>query len=262
LSFLLDGKTAFVTGGARGIGLAVAERFCEQGASVVLGDIRKDEAESVAGKLRAVGHAASAVGVDVTDEASVVEAARACEEAHGGADVLVANAGLLYLAPVLEIPREAWERVISVNLTGAFLTCKAFARGMVERGEGGRIIVTSSLFGRRGGKENAAYSASKFGVIGLTESLAAELAPQGVLVNAVCPGQVVTEMMSELFEQRAELRNLDAGRVEEEMISRIPLGRMASPREIGDVFVFLASDLSGYVTGQSFVVDGGWSVGP
>lgn len=262
MSPLLGGKTAFVTGGARGIGFAVAERFCDEGARVVLGDVRLEEAEASAGKLRATGHDASAVGLDVTDEVSVEEAARACADAYGGADVVVANAGIIHLAPVLEMGREDWERTLSVNLTGAFLTCKAFARSMVERGEGGRILVTSSLFGRRGGRENGAYSASKFGAIGLVESMAAELAPHGVLVNAVCPGQVATEMMSELFEQRADLRNLDTGRVEAEMIARIPLGRMAGPREIADVFVFLASDLSGYVTGQSLVVDGGWSVGP
>jgi NAD(P)-dependent dehydrogenase (short-subunit alcohol dehydrogenase family) len=259
---LLEGKIAFVTGGARGIGLAVAERFCEEGARVVLGDIRAEEAEAAAEGLRAAGHAAVAMELDVTDEDSVEKAARACEETYGGVDVLVANAGLLYLAPVVEMDREAWERVLAVNLTGTFLSCKAFAQRMVERGEGGRIIVTSSLFGRRGGRENAAYSASKFGVIGLAESLAAELAPHGILVNAVCPGQVATEMMAELFEQRSALRGADAGRIEAELLSRIPLGRMASPREIGDVFVFLASDLSGYVTGQSLIVDGGWAVGP
>lgn len=251
-----------MTGGARGIGLAVAERFCEEGARVVLGDIRADETEAAAEELRTAGHSAAATALDVTDEASVEEAARACEETHGGVDVLVANAGLLYLAPVVEMDLKAWERVLAVNLTGAFLTCRAFARRMVERGEGGRIALTSSLFGRRGGRENAAYSASKFGVIGLTESLADELAPHGILVNAVCPGQVATEMMAELFEQRASIRGVEAGWVEDEMIAKIPLGRMASPREIGDIFVFLASPLSGYVTGQSIVVDGGWTVGP
>jgi len=259
---LLEGKIAFVTGGARGIGLAVADRFCEEGARVVLGDIRAEKAEAAAEGLRRAGHAAAAMKLDVTDEDSVEDAARACEVTYGGVDVLVANAGLLYLAPVVEMGREAWERVLAVNLTGTFLSCKAFAQRMVERGEGGRIIVTSSLFGRRGGRENAAYSASKFGVIGLAESLAAELAPHGILVNAVCPGQVATEMMAELFEQRGALRGADAGRVEAELLARIPLGRMASPREIGDVFVFLASDLSGYVTGQSLIVDGGWAVGP
>ncbi len=259
---LLEGKVAFVTGAAQGIGLAVAERFCQEGARVVLGDIQAEEVEVAAEGLRAVGHTATAIALDVTDEASVEEAARSCGEAHGGVDVVVANAGLLYLAPVAETDLKAWERVLAVNLTGTFLTCRAFARRMVEGGRGGRIVVTSSLFGRRGGRENAAYSASKFGVIGLAESLAAELAPHNVLVNAVCPGQVSTEMMDEVLKQRAALRGVEAGRVEAELLSRIPLGRMASSREIGDVFVFLASPLSGYVTGQSIIVDGGWAVGP
>lgn len=259
---LLEGRTAFVTGGARGIGLAVCRRFCEEGARVMLGDIRAEEAEAAAEGLRAAGHDAAATALDVTDEASVENGARACEETYGGTDVLVANAGLLHLAPALETDRQIWERVIAVNLTGVFLSCRAFARRMVERGRGGKIVVTSSLFGRRGGRENAAYSASKFGAIGLVESLAAELAPHGILVNAVCPGQVGTEMMSDLFERRAVLRGIDAGEVEAELLAKIPLGRMASPEEVGDVFVFLASDLSNYVTGQSLVVDGGWAVGP
>ncbi|ABG05955.1 short-chain dehydrogenase/reductase SDR [Rubrobacter xylanophilus DSM 9941] len=262
MSGLLEGKRAFVTGSARGIGFAVAERFCEEGAVVALGDVCREEVSEAARRLQDAGHEAFELHVNVADEASVEEAARICNERLGGVDVLVANAGVLYLAPVLQTSREAWERVLAVNLTGAFLTCKAFARGMVERGRGGRIVVTSSLFGRRGGRENAAYSASKFGTIGLVESLAAELAPHGILVNAVCPGQVDTEMMSGLFERRAGLRGMEAGELEEEMISRIPLGRMASPREIADAFVFLASGLSGYMTGQSLVVDGGWSVGP
>lgn len=247
-----------MTGGARGIGLAVAERFCEEGAGVTIGDVRLEEAERSADRLRSAGYEASAVRIDVTDEASVEGAARE----HGAVDILVANAGLLHLSPVLETGLEDWRRVVDVNLTGAFITCKTFARRMVERGEGGRIVVTSSLFGRRGGRENAAYSASKFGVVGLVESLAAEMAGHGVLVNAVCPGQVRTEMMSRFFEERGGIRNVASGEVEAEVLARIPLGRLGSAREIGDVFVFLASDLSRYVTGQSLVVDGGWTVGP
>lgn len=262
MSPLLAGRSAFVTGAARGIGLAVARRYCEEGARVVIGDIRADEAAAAAEDLRDAGHEATSVGVDVTDEASVERGAQACEDAYGGTDVLVANAGLLHLAPALEIERESWERVMAVNLTGTFLCCRAFARRMVGRDRGGRIVVTSSLFGRQGGRENAAYSASKFGVIGLVESLAAELATHGILVNAVCPGQVATEMMSDLFAKRAALRGIDAGEVETELLAKIPLDRMASPEEIGDAFVFLASDLSRYVTGQSLVVDGGWAVGP
>jgi NAD(P)-dependent dehydrogenase (short-subunit alcohol dehydrogenase family) len=262
LSPLLAGKTAFVTGGASGIGLAVARRYAEEGARVVIGDVRAEEAEAAADGLREGGLEASAVAVDVTDEGSVEEAARACEEAYGAVDVLVANAGIIRPTPVFQTAREDWERVISVNLTGAFLSCKAFGRRMVERGTGGRIIVTSSLFGRRGGRENGAYSASKFGAIGLVESLAAELAPHGVLVNAVCPGQVDTALIHNFFEDRAAVRGVPVEEVEREVTGRIPLGRMATPEEVADVFVFFASDLSRYVAGQSLVVDGGWWVGP
>jgi NAD(P)-dependent dehydrogenase (short-subunit alcohol dehydrogenase family) len=259
---LLEDRTAFITGGARGIGLAIAERYCEEGARVVLGDVRIEEAEESAGRLREAGHEAWAVAIDVTDEASVEVAAGTCWERYGGTDIVVANAGVLHLAPVIEIGLEDWKRVIDVNLTGTFLTLKVFGRRMVERGMGGRMIVNSSLFGKRGGLENGAYSASKFGAIGLVESLAAEMAPHGILVNAVCPGQIATPMMQALFEERAALRGMEPGEVEAEMLGRIPLGRMADAREIGDVFVFFASDLSRYVTGQSLIVDGGWQVGP
>ena len=259
---LLEGKTAFVTGGARGIGLAVARRFGEEGARVVIGDVKAEAAEAAADGLRESGHEAAAVAVDVTDEESVEEAARACDELLGGTDILVANAGIIRPTPVLETGREEWDGVLSVNLTGAFLCCKAFGGRMVEGGEGGRIIVTSSLFGRRGGRENGSYSASKFGVIGFVESLAAELAQHGILVNAVCPGQVDTELFRRFVEERAETRGVPASEVEAEVVGRIPVGRMGSPEEISSAFVFFASDLSRYVTGQSLVVDGGWTVGP
>ncbi|HEV2743843.1 MAG TPA: SDR family NAD(P)-dependent oxidoreductase [Rubrobacter sp.] len=259
---LLEGKRAFVSGGASGIGLAVARRYGEEGARVVIGDVRAGEAEEAADGLREAGLEAAAVAVDVTDEASVEEAARVCDEAHGGTDILVANAGIIRPTPVLETEREDWERVLSVNLTGAFLVCKAFGRRMVERGAGGRIIVTSSLFGRRGGRENGSYSASKFGAIGLVESLAPELAPHGILVNAVCPGQVDTDLIRRFIEERAGVRGISRDEMEREVTGRIPVGRMANPEEIADAFVFFASDLSRYVVGQSLVVDGGWWVGP
>jgi NAD(P)-dependent dehydrogenase (short-subunit alcohol dehydrogenase family) len=259
---LLEGKRAFVSGGARGIGLAVARRFCEEGARVVIGDVGAGDAEAAADGLRGAGHEAAAVEVDVTDEASVEEAARACDELHGGIDILVANAGIIRPTPVLQTSREEWEGVLSVNLTGVFLTCKAFGRRMVEGGEGGRIIVTSSLFGRRGGRENGSYSASKFGAIGLVESLAPELAPHGILVNAVCPGQVETALIRRFIAERAEVRGVSEGEMEREIMDRIPVGRLANPEEIADAFVFFASDLSRYVVGQSLVVDGGWWVGP
>ena len=194
--------------------------------------------------------------MDVTSEASIEEAARRCSTRFGEPWAVVANAGILHLAPLIEIPLERWQQVIDVNLTGVFLTCKIFVRRMLAAGHGGRIIATSSLFGRRGGAGNSAYSASKFGVIGLVESLAAELAPHGILVNAVCPGQVDTELMRQVLASKA----VGGDEAESDLVARIPLGRLASPSEIADCFLFLASPLSRYVTGQSLLVDGGWQV--
>jgi NAD(P)-dependent dehydrogenase (short-subunit alcohol dehydrogenase family) len=261
MSGLLAERVSFITGGARGIGLALAERFAEEGSQVMLADIQGEAAEAAAAELRARGFDVRSVALDVTDSDSVEAAAEACSHELGDPDVLVANAGILLLQPVLEMPVESWKRVLDVNLTGVFLCCRTFARRMVDAQRGGRIVVTSSLFGRRGGRENGAYSASKFGVIGLVESLAAELAPHDVLVNAVCPGQVDTEMMRQLFRDRAKQRRVAPEAVEQELLAKIPLGRMATPAEIADVFVFLASPLSRYVTGQSVIVDGGSQIG-
>jgi NAD(P)-dependent dehydrogenase (short-subunit alcohol dehydrogenase family) len=257
MSELLEGRVAFITGGAQGIGRAVAERFAREGARVMIGDIDLDAARAAAEALPG----AEAVQLDVSDPDAVERAEVACRDRLGPADVVVANAGILVLAPALELGLEAWQRSLDVNLTGAFLTCRTFARAMVERGEG-RIIVTSSLYGRRGGRENVAYAATKFGVIGLVESLAAELAAHGVMVNAVCPGQVDTQMMRELFVRRATLQDRSASDVADDLLARIPVGRLAGVEEIADVFVYLASPLSRYVTGQSLVVDGGMQVGP
>src|ERR1700729_2133533 len=261
MSDLLTGRTAFVTGGARGIGRALVERFAEEGARVMVGDVAGDDARALAEELRERGLEVHATTLDVTDPSSVNAAADACERAIGVANVLVANAGILLLEPVLEMQLERWQRVLDVNLTGAFLCCRTFGQRMVAAGGGGRILVTSSLFGTRGGRDNGAYSASKFGVIGLVESLAAELAPHEILVNAVCPGQVDTEMMQQLFRDLAEARQGAPTDIERELRAQIPLGRMAVPAEIADVFVFLASPLARYVTGQSIVVDGGSTAG-
>jgi NAD(P)-dependent dehydrogenase (short-subunit alcohol dehydrogenase family) len=257
---LLDGRTAVVTGAARGIGRTVAERYLAAGASVALADVAG--AEATAGEL-AASYPDRVVGLtaDVTDPGSVQELRRQVVQRFGGVDVVVANAGILLLKPALEIGLDEWRRVLDVNLTGAFVTCQELGRQLVEQGRGGRIILSSSLFGLRGGKQNAAYSASKFGMIGLMQCLAAELAPQGITVNAVCPGQVDTPMIRQLFEDRAALSGRSPADVEGDILSTIPLGRLAGPQEIADVYVYLASSLSSYVTAQSLVVDGGCQVG-
>jgi NAD(P)-dependent dehydrogenase (short-subunit alcohol dehydrogenase family) len=181
--------------------------------------------------------------------------------AYGRVDVAVANAGILHLAPLTETEPAAWQRVIDVNLTGVFLTLRAFATRLLEQGDGGTLIATSSLFGIRGGRENVAYAATKFGVVGLVQCAAADLAPHGITVNAVAPGQVVTPMGEQLVADKARLRGVAPQQIQDEIDARIPLGRMASIDEIADSFVYLASPLGRYVTGTTQLVDGGWMVG-
>ena len=257
----LDGRVALVTGGARGIGLAVGARFAEEGAAVVLADRDPAVAAAASELATRAGQTVGAVELDVSDADSTAAAFDEAEQTVGAVDVVVANAGILALAPALELEPAAFKRVLDINLYGAFLTCREGARRMVQRGAPGRLIVSSSLFGVRGGRDNAAYSASKFGTIGLVQSLAAELGPHGILVNAVCPGQIRTDMMSALVAERSAARGVDEATVEAELTARIPMGRMAEVGEVADAYVYLASDLSRYVTGQAHVVDGGWLVG-
>jgi len=259
---LLTSKRVVITGGARGIGLTVGERFVAEGATVMLADIDTETAVREAERISASVGARTAHGasVDVTDEGSVTALAEHAMVTMGGFDVLVANAGILLLAPAVDTDAAAWRRVVEVNLTGAFLTSREFGRRMIEQGHGGRVVMSSSLFGLRGGRDNAAYSATKFGMIGLAQCLAAEWAPHDILVNSVCPGQVDTAMMRQLFSDRAASRNTSEDAVRDELLAKVPLGRLADPTEIADLYVFLASDLSRYVTGQSLTADGGWQV--
>ncbi len=257
---LLDGRVAIVTGASRSIGLAVARRMAANGAAVMLVDIDAAGVAEAAEGLRAEGYRTAAIGADVTDEAGVGDAVTACKEAFGRLDIGVANAGVLHLAPIVDTTKAQWQRVIDVNLTGAFVSLRAFAQAMIEQGEGGRLIATSSLFGRRGGRENVAYAASKFGVIGLVESAAADLAPYEITVNAVCPGQIRTPMGDQVVSDKAALRGVTPESIVADMVGRIPIGRLGSVDEVADTYVYLASPLARYVTGTSILVDGGWMV--
>ncbi|MFD1713416.1 SDR family NAD(P)-dependent oxidoreductase [Amnibacterium flavum] len=262
---LLLGRIAFITGGAGGIGYSIAQRYLEEGASVVLADVALDRAATAADSLRGFareGAGIVAVEIEVRDEVSTVAAFEAGEAALGPIDVVVANAGILFLGPAVDTPLEEWSRVIDVNLTGAFVTAKVAAARMTAAGlDKGRIIFTSSLFGVRGGVENSAYSASKWGMLGLMKCMAAELAPAGVTVNAVCPGQIRTAMIEKLSLDRAELRGTTPEQEIDRLAATIPLGYLANPLQIADAFIYLASDLSSYTTGQELIVDGGVLVG-
>lgn len=265
---LLEGRVAVVTGAARGIGREVARALVAAGARVALADVDEaavtSAAEEIEAEMIAAGAAEGvstlAMALDVTDPDATSRAADMVESVFGPADVVVANAGILVLKPALEISPTEFSRVVEVNLTGAFLTATEFARRLVGAGLPGSVILTSSLFGVRGGAGNAAYSASKFGLIGLAESMAADLAHAGIRVNSICPGQIDSDMMQQLFVDRAAQHHTDPAREQAVFEQRIPLGRLGTASAVADGFVFLASDLSSYVTGQRLVIDGGWSV--
>ena len=255
---LLEGRVGVVTGAGRGIGAAVARRFAEHGATVVVADIDGGAASSTAASIAEATEAlVESMELDVTDEHAVEAAIESIRSSHGRLDCAVANAGVVHLREVVNLEVADWRRVIDVNLTGAFLTVRAAARRMSR----GSIIVTSSLFGLRGGAGNGAYSASKFGLVGLTQSLAAEMASAGVRVNCICPGQIATSMLDEVVDGLSRIGNDEPAPSVEELASQIPSGRLGTPDDIADACLFLASDLSSYVTGQSLVVDGGWQVG-
>ncbi|MFV0428102.1 MAG: SDR family NAD(P)-dependent oxidoreductase [Arachnia sp.] len=259
---LLAGRRALITGGVGAIGRAVAERMAWHGAEVVVADLEEEPAAQVAGDLsERHGCRALGIGVDVVDLEGLEAAADRVERELGSVNVVVANAGVLTSEAALDMDLDRWKRVIDVNLTGAFLTAAVFARRMRADELGGSIIFSSSLFGLRGGRGNTAYSASKFGIIGMAQSLAAELAADGIRVNSVCPGQVESAMLTDLFVRRAEQNGSSVTEEQTRFVERIPVGRLGSIEEIADSFVYLASDLASYVTGHALLVDGGWQVG-
>jgi len=253
---LLENKVALVTGGARGIGAAVVRRYAEEGARVVLGDIETPAGEEHVAHLRAQGHDVAFCRLDVADVTSVEAALTFCVQTYGCVDILVCNAGILYNGLVLDTPIEVWRRVLDINLNGVFYCCRTFGARMVEQGRGGCIIITSSIAGKRGERLYGAYTASKFGVIGLLQVLAEELGPHNIRVNGVCPGTVNTPMMDKLVGEQAAMAELDEHAFRRNIVARIPLGHMANPLEVADVFLFLASPLARYVSGEVINVDG------
>lgn len=240
---MLEGRTAVVTGGGSGLGRRIAERFADAGATVVVVDRDAEAATVVAAGLSGAGH--DARGLDVADEGAVAVAFRELP----ALDVLVNSAGIREISPPLELDEREWRRVIDVNLTGTFLCAQAAARRMVEQGSGS-IVNVASITGLRGFAQRPAYSASKAGVVGLTRSLGQDLAPDGVRVNAICPGLVVTPMTAKYMEDDRFVADLGKS---------IPMARPGTADDIADAALFLAGPMSKYVTGIALPVDGGFT---
>ncbi len=252
---LLKDRTAIVTGASRGIGKGIAKVLAREGAHVVIADINADGASVTAQEMVSEGLSAQAFAVDITDSRQVDQMVASVVGQLGRIDVLVNNAGVVSNTPVLEIPEEEWNRTIAVNLTGVFLCSQRVGKVMFPQ-ESGRIINISSLSGRVGAPGQAAYCASKHGVIGLTRVLAIDLAPH-VTVNAICPGMNETEMMPRVIAERAASRGQTVEEVRQGILCKTPLGRFGQPEDVGRVALFFASPLSSYVTGQIIDVDGG-----
>jgi 3-oxoacyl-[acyl-carrier protein] reductase len=245
----LEGKTALVTGASRGIGREIALRLGESGADVAVNDVTRAEAlAEVVAEIERMGRRGLATLGDVSDPDDAARVVAEVEAGLGGLDILVNNAGLTRDGLLIRMEPSDWDLVLDVNLKGSFLMSKAAARGMMKR-RAGVIVNLSSVVGRRGNAGQANYSAAKAGLIGLTKTLARELASRNVRVNAVAPGYIETEMTAALPE---EVRGDIAGRT--------PLTRLGQPQDVSDAVAFLASDAAGFITGVVLPVDGGLGI--
>jgi len=241
----LKDKVALITGGARGIGRAIALSYAKDGADIVVADVNKEEAEKTCLDIQALGRKAMALELDVTDYAKVEEAINKILDKFRKVDILVNNAGITKDNLLLRMSQAEWDAVLNVNLKGSFNCIKAVSRPMIKQ-RAGRIVNIASIIGIIGNPGQANYSASKAGIIALTKTAAKELASRNINVNAIAPGFIQTEMTAKLPED-----------LKQKMKEAIPLNKFGSPDDVAAACIFLASEDSSYITGQTIVVDGG-----
>ena len=250
----LKGKTALITGAARGIGRHFAEAYIKEGARVALADIDIARAEAAA---RQIGDEAIAVEMDVTSQASIDAAVARVIETLGGIDILINNAAVFTAAPIVEISRDDYQRVFDINVSGTLFTLQAVARHMIETGRRGRIINMASQAGRRGEPLVAVYCATKAAVISLTQSAGLNLISHGINVNAIAPGVVDGEHWDGVDAFFARYEKKEPGQKKKEVGAGVPFGRMGRPEDLAGMAVFLASDEAEYIVAQTYNVDGG-----
>lgn len=255
----LNGRVALVTGAARGIGRAIALRLAAEGADLAVCDLDGAGVGRVADEARQLGRRALSARIDVTSAQQVEALVAQTASELGRLDIAVANAGILVVAPLLEISEPDWERLFDVNVRGVWLTAAAAARQMIAQRSGGRIILAASRAGKQPSRLGltGAYSTTKHAVVGLTRSFGVELAPHQITVNAYCPGTVDTDMWDLIDREVAERRGVPLGSVKAAAVAEIPLGRIEQPDDVANLVAWLASDQSSYLTGQSINVEGG-----
>jgi len=241
----LKDKVALITGSAQGIGKAMAIAFAQAGADIIVSDVNLELAEQTAAEIKGLGSKASALKMNVADPGASEAAVKKAKEESGKIDILVNNAGITRDTLFVRMKKEDWDLVMSINLTGVFNVCKAVAPLMMKQ-RSGKIINVASIVGEMGNAGQANYSASKAGVIGLTKTLARELAPRGITVNAIAPGFIQTAMTDRIPE---DIRN--------KMLEQIPLGKLGQPEDVAAAALFLASGAANYITGQVINVNGG-----
>lgn len=250
----LLGKSALITGSARGIGRAFAETYIREGATVAIADINIERAEETA---HALGAAAYAVKMDVTDQASIDAAIAAVDARTGGLDILINNAALFDLAPIVEISRNSFDTLFAINVAGTLFTMQAAAKSMIARGKGGKIINMASQAGRRGEALVAVYCATKAAVISLTQSAGLDLIKHGINVNAIAPGVVDGEHWDGVDALFAKYENRPIGEKKKLVGKEVPFGRMGTANDLTGMAIFLATPEADYIVAQTYNVDGG-----